>query len=152
MALWKGVIAAVYVDRIDMDALVDRVVLNYKMPPRRKRRDDVVGVQVKINCPITTLPLSIPVRGHLCEHMQCVELRSLLMQCARTNVWNCPLCWAPTTPDTIVVNYRLKEWLETHQSQLEKVDFVLETPAGVPLRPIWKRDIFRNVADVIALE
>ncbi|RNF06645.1 lorien protein [Trypanosoma rangeli] len=152
ISLWKGVIAAVYVDLIDMDTLEDRIVSNYKVPPRRKSRDDVVGVQVKITCPITALPLNTPVRGFLCEHMQCMELRSLLMHCARTNVWNCPLCWAPTTPETTLVNYRLKEWLETHQTQLDKVDFIIETPTGVPLRPVWKRKTARNGADVIALE
>ncbi|RNF06974.1 lorien protein [Trypanosoma conorhini] len=92
-ALWKGVIAAVYVDLVDIEALADRIVSNYKMPPRRKGRDDVVGVQVKITCPITTLPLHTPVRGFfvrthamhgttlsphaLCAH-ECVELSAVL--------------------------------------------------------------------------
>ncbi|KEG15476.1 lorien protein [Trypanosoma grayi] len=150
--LWGGVIAAVYVDTVDMDVLADRVVSNYQVPPRRKERVDVVGVHVKIVCPLTTLPLKVPVRGFLCEHMQCMELCSLLTHCARTNVWNCPLCWAPTRPQTIMVNYRLKEWLERYHTLLSKVDYVVETPSGEPLRAIWKRESRRQVADVIAVE
>ncbi|KAH9579860.1 zinc finger protein [Trypanosoma melophagium] len=150
--LWNGIIVAVYVDEVDMDLLVNRIVSNYQMPPRRRKRDSVVGVQVKIVCPITTLPLEIPVRGFSCEHMQCMELRSLLVHCIRTNVWNCPLCWAPTVPRTIIVNYRLKEWLETHQSQISEVDFIVETPSGGPLQPIWRQKISRKIADVIAVE
>ncbi|ORC90704.1 lorien protein [Trypanosoma theileri] len=151
-ALWNGIIVAVYADELDMDLLVNRIVSNYQMPPRRRKRDSVVGVQVKIVCPITTLPLEIPVRGFSCEHMQCMELRSLLVHCIRTNVWNCPLCWSPTLPRTIIVNYRLKEWLETHQSQISEVEFIVETPSGGPLQPIWRQKSSRKIADVIAVE
>nr|CCC48629.1 conserved hypothetical protein [Trypanosoma vivax Y486] len=149
--LWEGIIVAVHVEHMDMDVLVNQI-MSSNLVPARADRDDVVGVQVRVVCPLTSLPLVIPVRGVDCEHMQCVELRSLLIHCIRTNVWNCPLCWAPTTPGTITVNRRLKEWLEAHCSWVGEVDFIMETPQGTPLHVVWRKKNSATVTAVFAVE
>ncbi|CBH11988.1 hypothetical protein, conserved [Trypanosoma brucei gambiense DAL972] len=150
--LWEGYIVAVYVERTGVDLLAERIVSNYHSSPAQREVEGVVDVQVRAVCPITALPLSVPVRACGCEHVQCIELQAVLMHCDRTNVWNCPLCWAPMTPETIAVNYRLKEWLDSNRSRVNKVDFIVETPPGRNLNVVWRKNEPRKIDNIETLE
>ncbi|KAK7195391.1 lorien protein [Novymonas esmeraldas] len=153
MEMWRGIITCVLVEEVELARLGERIVATYHAPPhpalRRSpppstSRGDRGGVSlteasVRLRCPVTTLVMEIPVRGVHCEHLQCMELAAALMQCARQNVWNCPLCFAAMRPEDIVVNYRLREWIATHSpTTVARVEYVVETEPGVPLKVVYK--------------
>lgn len=87
---------------------------------------DTVKEYMYIRCPLTSALLRTPVRSVHCEHIQCVELSAVLCQCARSNVWNCPLCSASMRPDEIRVNHRLQQWIQsTAKVKLSAIDYVI---------------------------
>ncbi|GET90963.1 hypothetical protein, conserved [Leishmania tarentolae] len=151
--MWRGVIACVLVEEVGLAHLGERIVSTY-----RKRRAPVIcrspslsfgkrgavaitEASVKIQCPITTLTMEIPVRSVYCEHLQCMELAAVLIQCARQSVWNCPLCSAAMKPEDIIVNYRLKDWIALHSQQaVAQVEYVVETELGQPLKIAYKTE------------
>lgn len=47
---------------------------------------------VSTYCPLTRLPLQIPVRGSHCSHLQCVDLQNYLVHGQRGGYWNCIIC------------------------------------------------------------
>ncbi|KPA83497.1 lorien protein [Leptomonas pyrrhocoris] len=160
MEMWRGVIACVLVEDIGLSRLGERIVSTYRKPrltsasrsPSHTRGDrslvDITEASVKVQCPITTLTMEIPVRSVYCEHLQCMELAAVLIQSVRQNVWNCPLCNAAMKPEDICVNYRLKDWIASHPQQLSRVEFVVETTAGTPLKVVYRAAKERDDAAV----
>ncbi|CBZ29031.1 hypothetical protein, conserved,lorien protein [Leishmania mexicana MHOM/GT/2001/U1103] len=151
MEMWRGVIACVLVEEVELARLGERIVSTYHKrrapviwgsPPSSCGERGVVAIMeasVKIQCPITTLTMEIPVRSMYCEHLQCMELAAVLIQCARQNVWNCPLCSAAMKPEDIIVNYRLRDWIASHsQEVVAQVEYVVETELGRPLKIVYK--------------
>lgn len=150
LEMWRGIIACVFVEEIGLARLGERIVGTYRKPrtmPGRgssshARSDrslvNITEASVKIQCPITTLTMEIPVRSVLCEHLQCMELAAVLIQCVRQNVWNCPLCNAAMKPEDICVNYRLKDWIASHPQQLSRVEYAVETEPGSPLKVVYR--------------
>ncbi|KAG5498853.1 hypothetical protein JKF63_03142 [Porcisia hertigi] len=151
MEMWRGVIACVFVEEVGLTYLSERIVSTYRKPrgssiqrlPISSSGDrSVVAIteaSVRIQCPITTLTMENPVRGVYCEHLQCMELTAVLIQCTRRNIWNCPLCASSMRPDDIVVNYRLKEWIASHsQEVVAQVEYVVEADLGHPLKVLYK--------------
>lgn len=146
--LWQGLIACVYVENIGLTKVGERIISLYQKDTSAARRSlrlsprsthDNVHItegSVRVQCPITTLPMEIPVRSIHCEHLQCMEMAAVLIQCNRQNVWNCPLCSAPMKPSDIIVNYRLKEWLKGHQYDIPRVEYAIETAPGYPLKVV----------------
>ena len=53
--------------------------------------------RLPLHCPLTYLPIDIPVRGWRCQHLQCFDLTSylLLMEHTKVRRWQCPLCKQP---------------------------------------------------------
>ncbi|KPI84792.1 hypothetical protein ABL78_6142 [Leptomonas seymouri] len=163
MEMWRGVIACVAVEEIGLSQLGERIVSVYRKPrvaPARRSRSrnsedcglvDITEASVKIQCPITTLIMEIPVRSVYCEHLQCMELAAVLIQCVRQNVWNCPLCNAAMKPEDICVNYRLKDWIASHPQQLPRVEYVIETEVGTPLKVVLRevKEIDNAAVEVI---
>lgn len=43
-------------------------------------------------CPISHCPITVPVRGHQCEHIQPIDLSSYLVSTTTLRFTNCPLC------------------------------------------------------------
>ncbi|CBZ36376.1 hypothetical protein, conserved [Leishmania donovani] len=151
MEMWRGVIACVLVEEVGLAHLGERIVSTYHKRRAAAIRQSpssscgergavaITEASVKIQCPMTTLTMEIPVRGMYCEHLQCMELAAVLIQCARQNVWNCPLCSAAMKPEDIIVNYRLKDWIASHsQEVVAQVEYVVETEPGRPLKIVYK--------------
>ena len=59
-----------------------------------KYDDDVeAGDQsVGSKCPVSQCKINVPVRGVHCEHLQCVDMESVLRSCHIGAYWNCPIC------------------------------------------------------------
>ncbi|XQJ29203.1 lorien protein [Leishmania guyanensis] len=151
MEMWRGVIACVLVEEVGLTNLGEHIVSTYRKPRapviRRSPLSScgergavaITEASVKIQCPITTLTMEMPVRSIYCEHLQCMELTAVLMQCARQNVWNCPLCGAAMKPEDIIVNYRLRDWIASYSQQgVAQVEYVVETELGSPLKIVYK--------------
>ncbi|KAG5498124.1 hypothetical protein GH5_02923 [Leishmania sp. Ghana 2012 LV757] len=151
MEVWRGVIACVLVEEVGLPHLSELIVSTYRKPrgPVIRRSPSsscgergvvaMTEASVKIQCPITTLTMEVPVRSMYCEHLQCMELTAVLIQCARQNVWNCPLCAVAMKPEDIIVNYRLKDWIASHSPQLvAQVEYVVETELGSPLKIVYR--------------
>lgn len=149
--MWRGIIVCVFVEEVGLARLGERIAENYRSPSNARRHRgpvDITEASVKLQCPITTLTMEIPVRGAACEHLQCMELAAVLMQCTRQNVWNCPLCGAAMKPEDICVNHRLAEWISSHPQQLSRVEYVVETATGSPLRVVYREKTNRDDATV----
>lgn len=165
--LWRGIVACVFAEEVSLETLSDRILMNYRKashghtasppsqlsahpptttttaPRNAVAEDSAVNVTegyVKLQCPLTTMPMAIPARGVACEHLQCVEMAALLTHCVRSNLWNCPLCGASVKPRDVWVNYRLKEWIEEHRGMLSLVEYVMETAPGSPIKVQLRRN------------
>lgn len=168
--LWCGVVACIFVEEVPLTTIADHILMNYRKftrtvrggggdgratapssQPRASPVRNITGAQedgavaatevyVKVQCTLSTLPMEIPVRGSCCEHLQCMEMTSLLAYCMRTNLWNCPQCGASVKPRDVWVNHRLKDWIQDHRACLSRVEYVLETPSGKPLGVRYRRE------------
>ncbi|KAG5492817.1 hypothetical protein JKF63_01397 [Porcisia hertigi] len=83
--------------------------------------DDDDGLEVDdpvitTKCPISQLPLSIPVRGTRCTHLQCVDLDSFLVSSNKASYWNCALCDAEMRLGDVRVDTILWRYLCTLES------------------------------------
>ncbi|CCW61502.1 unnamed protein product [Phytomonas sp. EM1] len=149
--LWSGIVACIFVEKIPLDTISRQIVGNYcgdasvgtafaRDGPVTCDAVRVTEVSVKVKCPLTSLPMVIPARTLTCAHMQCMELETILVRFTQSNLWNCPLCGAPSRLHEIRVNYRLKEWLDTHRNEIDRVDYIIETPLGSQLRLQWREE------------
>lgn len=66
---------------------------------------------ISTKCPISQMPIEIPVRGQHCDHLQCVDLQSHLVSCHKGAYWNCALCDRELRPTTITVDTILWRYL-----------------------------------------
>ncbi|EPY23853.1 hypothetical protein STCU_07421 [Strigomonas culicis] len=144
MELWSGMIVCVFADEVSVADLATDLAGRYRKSVERKRTQhssggmiNVTEGYVRISCPLTSLPMQVPARGVHCEHLQCMELLTVLTACARTNVWNCPICFAAMRPSEVWVNYRLQEWLCAHHADVARVEYVVETPLDKPLKVLY---------------
>ncbi|KAG5466982.1 hypothetical protein LSCM1_01160 [Leishmania martiniquensis] len=71
---------------------------------------------ITTKCPISQLPLSIPVRGSRCTHLQCVDLGAFLVSSSKASYWNCALCDAEMRPRDVRVDTVLWRYLCTFPS------------------------------------
>ncbi|KPI83544.1 hypothetical protein ABL78_7417 [Leptomonas seymouri] len=71
---------------------------------------------ITTKCPISQLPLSIPVRGRHCSHLQCVDLDSFLVSSHKGAYWNCALCDAEMRPRDVEVDTVLWDHLRSYGS------------------------------------
>lgn len=55
-----------------------------------------------LRCPITYSTVKIPVRGRLCDHLQCVDFEYFVESCNTMCFWSCPLCDKPMALDDVV--------------------------------------------------
>ncbi|EPY31032.1 hypothetical protein STCU_03671 [Strigomonas culicis] len=133
-----------FADEVSVADLATDLAGRYRKSVERKRTQhssggmiNVTEGYVRISCPLTSLPMQVPARGVHCEHLQCMELLTVLTACARTNVWNCPICFAAMRPSEVWVNYRLQEWLCAHHADVARVEYVVETPLDKPLKVLY---------------
>lgn len=148
--LWSGIVVCVFAEEVPLDDLAVQITNNYQgqrmspsfqsVPPIRARGDTVDFTEgyVRVQCPLTSLPMLTPVCSRYCEHLQCMELLTVLIKNIQSNIWNCPLCGVVMKPTDIIVNYRLREWLTNRAHDIRKVEYVIETPVGQPLRVQFK--------------
>lgn len=76
--------------------------------------EDRVVVEAPVlttKCPISQLPLRIPVRGLHCRHLQCVDLEALLLSCHKGCYWNCAICDAEVRPQHLRIDTVLWQYL-----------------------------------------
>eukprot|EP00796_Vickermania_ingenoplastis_P005433 gene5433-3918_t len=162
--LWESLLVCVYVDEIPLTTIASRVATYFHpMPSLHNRRSpdqpaadpassvDVVQGSMSVRCPLTTMNLTVPARSMHCEHLQCLELDALLHQCSRSNVWNCPLCWQPMKPTDIRVHYVLKQWIEQHKKDIDRVQLLTESEGGV-LTPHYYQSHQPTSASIIELD
>ncbi|GET92918.1 hypothetical protein, conserved [Leishmania tarentolae] len=71
---------------------------------------------ITTKCPISQMPLSVPVRGSRCAHLQCVDLNSFLVSSNKASYWNCALCDAEMRPCDVRVDTILWSYLCTFAS------------------------------------
>ncbi|TPP47936.1 MIZ/SP-RING zinc finger family protein [Leishmania donovani] len=71
---------------------------------------------ITTKCPISQLPLSVPVRGSRCTHLQCVDLNAFLVSSNKASYWNCALCDAEMRPCDVRVDTILWSYLCTFAS------------------------------------
>ncbi|KPA86481.1 hypothetical protein ABB37_00632 [Leptomonas pyrrhocoris] len=71
---------------------------------------------ITTKCPISQLPLSIPVRGPHCRHLQCVDLDSFLVSSHKGAYWNCALCDAEMRPKGVQIDTVLWSYLSSFGS------------------------------------
>ncbi|CAJ1012328.1 putative MIZ/SP-RING zinc finger containing protein [Leishmania naiffi] len=71
---------------------------------------------ITTKCPISQLPLFVPVRGSRCTHLQCVDLDSFLVSSNKASYWNCALCDAEMRPCDVRVDTVLWGYLCTFAS------------------------------------
>ncbi|KAG5467536.1 hypothetical protein CUR178_01180 [Leishmania enriettii] len=71
---------------------------------------------ITTKCPISRLPLSVPVRGSRCTHLQCVDLCAFLVSSNKASYWNCALCDAEMKPCDVRVDTILWSYLCTFPS------------------------------------
>ncbi|CUG91057.1 zinc finger protein, putative [Bodo saltans] len=125
MMLWEASLACVLAEVVDLETVKATIRDNCRAhvgtssksrrgrPHQRQAHTSGVETQeVSTKCPLTSVTLQVPCRGHRCEHPQCMELFAILQQCNRRHVWNCPLCNEPMPPDSILVDYALMELLK----------------------------------------
>lgn len=68
---------------------------------------------VSTYCPLTRVPLDIPVRGIFCTHVQCVDLRNYLLHGRVGNYWNCVVCDAEMREEHICIDSVFWEYLNS---------------------------------------
>lgn len=66
---------------------------------------------IATKCPISKLPLVVPVRGCRCTHLQCVDLESFLVSSNRGAYWNCALCDAEMRAKDVQIDTVLWRYL-----------------------------------------
>lgn len=84
---------------------------------------------ITTKCPISQMPLRVPVRGSLCRHLQCVDLESYLVSCHKGSYWNCALCDSEMRPTDVRVDTTLWRCLAVHHE--------LQQQAGSQGRPLY---------------
>jgi len=81
---------------LDVNEIVKDVVLN--RPPSQQSFSS--NEQKSHICPISYVPISCPVRGEMCCHAQCFDLRSFLISQEVDN-WKCPICKSDLTIESL---------------------------------------------------
>jgi hypothetical protein len=71
---------------------------------------------ITTKCPISQLPLGVPVRGRLCTHLQCVDLDAFLVSSHKGAFWNCALCDAEMRPQDVQIDTVLWSYLNSFAS------------------------------------
>lgn len=92
----------------------DRVIARFYQHVMEDDVDEGVEVDdpvITTKCPISQLPMETPVRGRLCDHLQCVDLQSHLLSCQKGAYWNCALCDRELRPDAIAIDTVLWRYL-----------------------------------------
>lgn len=71
---------------------------------------------ITTKCPISQLPLAVPVRGSRCTHLQCVDLDAFLVSSNKGAYWNCALCDAEMRPRDVQIDTVLWRYLRAFGS------------------------------------
>lgn len=113
MDLWYGTLVALLVDVVPLNDIVRDIAQQYVPPSRLYRASaNFVSSTVKLTCPLSSRPLQRPCRGQDCEHYQCVELESLLENCMRRHLWECPICHVPVPISKIAIDESLQQIID----------------------------------------
>lgn len=159
VVLWNGIIACLRVRRIPVSTLEQRILRrccpissigatadtaqegqhrHEGTEPRGEEGEEtpirVLEGTFSAKCPLTFAPMTLPVRGLHCEHLQCMELSAVLLGFTRSNIWNCPICGQSLRPNEIRLDPELRDWIHQHPHQINDVDFFTRREGG-PLIP-----------------
>lgn len=66
---------------------------------------------ITTKCPISQMTIEVPMRGHRCRHLQCVDLQSYLVSSSKGAYWNCPLCDSELRPRDVQLDTVLWRFL-----------------------------------------
>ena len=53
---------------------------------------DLGKTSLSLTDPMTILPIDIPVRGEICQHLNCFDLSTFVTMNAQNKRWKCPSC------------------------------------------------------------
>lgn len=68
-------------------SLLQQKLNNNKIPDVQQ-----TSTLMKLRCPVTMMPIQIPVRFDNCEHLECFDVGNYLQMNARKPAWSCPIC------------------------------------------------------------
>ncbi|KAG9145139.1 hypothetical protein Leryth_008935 [Lithospermum erythrorhizon] len=49
--------------------------------------------RISLNCPISFKRINVPVKGHMCKHLQCTDFKNYIEMNERRPLWRCPHCY-----------------------------------------------------------
>lgn len=125
LQMWEAFIVCVLVKESSIQSVCEEIRSTFRNPALPK--SSVTGIEcaaeeVRLQCPITSQLMTTPCRGIQCDHFQCLELTSVVQQCCRSHVWNCPQCGGKIPPGELVVDYGLMEILQrVNVAEVERV-------------------------------
>lgn len=76
-------------------------------PVISKARDaDIVATAsvLSLKCPLSTLRMTLPIRGLTCRHNQCFDATSYLQLQEQGPTWQCPICNNAAPFDSLAVD------------------------------------------------
>ncbi len=90
--------------------------------------DDIVATctMLSVRCPLGLVVIQLPARGLQCQHLQCFDLRTFLMnnRVARSRAWECIVCYKKLSISDLRIDPFLKELLAqiSNDEDLEEVE------------------------------
>ena len=75
----------------------------------------VSSQKVSLKCPLSLVPISTPVRGKDCTHIQCFDLTNYLDFTRRSTKFNCPVCnKKDASPSSLIISWFIDEALKKY--------------------------------------
>lgn len=112
------------IDQIDIDFLVQNIILNMQYHQGSVNEIPIDPFASQLD-PVTKKRIEIAVRGYVCQHYQCFDLRSFAERAISTTDWSCPICGKPLSPDMLRLYPDYVRIQDTHHS-------IFQTPGVIP--------------------
>ncbi|XP_010475710.1 PREDICTED: E4 SUMO-protein ligase PIAL1-like isoform X2 [Camelina sativa] len=102
---------------IDLIPLPDKPLLkDYVHPEVIESNSDCDIIEgpsrISLSCPISRTRIKLPVKGHVCKHLQCFDFWNYVNMNLRRPSWRCPHCNQSVCYTDIRVDQKLKKILE----------------------------------------
>ncbi|XP_010489534.1 PREDICTED: E4 SUMO-protein ligase PIAL1-like isoform X2 [Camelina sativa] len=102
---------------IDVIPLPDKSLLkDYVHPEVIESNSDCDIIEgpsrISLSCPISRTRIKLPVKGHICKHLQCFDFWNYVNMNLRRPSWRCPHCNQSVCYTDIRVDQKLKKILE----------------------------------------
>ncbi|XP_006306754.2 E4 SUMO-protein ligase PIAL1 isoform X1 [Capsella rubella] len=102
---------------MDVIPLPDKLLLkDYVHPEAIESNSDCDIIEgpsrISLSCPISRTRIKLPVKGHVCKHLQCFDFSNYVNMNVRRPSWRCPHCNQSVCYTDICVDQKLKKILE----------------------------------------